>query len=169
MSDIFKDIKIRNHFKPGDIGYLIHLHGKLYHEGFRFGIGFEIYVAESFAQFYRQYLPEKDKIWICEHGQEIIGFVLMMDRGEGVGQLRFFLIHPDYRHIGLGNELMNRCLAFAHQKEFQQVILWTTDQLPAARHLYQKHGFLLVEEKPSDSFGVTLKEQKYELILSPKP
>jgi peptidyl-dipeptidase Dcp len=40
--------------------------------------------------------------------------------------------------------------------------LWTTHELGVAASLYTRHGFVLVEEKESDSFGKRLYEQKYE-------
>jgi len=160
-----QDISIRTELKPGDIGMITHLHGTLYHEEYGFGISFESYVAGAFAEFYSKYDPDQDRVWICEHEGKIIGSILLMGRDLGLAQLRFFLIHPPYRKIGLGKHLLTQCVAYAKDRAYHKIYLWTTDQLPASKHLYYSFGFELLEEKYSESFGVPLMEQYYELIL----
>ena len=51
------------------------------------------------------------------------------------------------------------------QRNYKTSYLWTTDELPASAHLYQKFGFKLTEEKPSTAFGKPVKEQRYDLVL----
>jgi GNAT superfamily N-acetyltransferase len=158
-----EDITIRTELKPGDIGYIIYLHGLLYAEEYQYGISFESYVAAGFHEFYQQYDPARDRVWICEHGKEIIGFLLLMHRGEKA-QLRYFLLVPAYRGLGLGKKLMELYMDFYHQCGYTSSYLWTTNELPAAASLYMRKGFRLVEEKVSTAFGKPLKEQKYELV-----
>lgn len=160
-----EDIVIRSFLNPGDIGMITYLHGTLYHQEFAFGISFESYVAGAFSEFYSNYDTHKDKIWVCEHDGKIIGSILLIGRGNGEAQLRFFLIHPLYRNIGLGKYLISQCIHFAKAQSYQKIYLWTTDQLPASKHLYLTHGFELLEEKYSESFGVSVMEQYYELVL----
>lgn len=159
------DVSIRTNLQPGDIGYIIHLHGRLYKKEYNYGIDFEAYVAEGLAEFYQQYDPQKDRVWICEHGDKIIGFLLLMHRGE-TAQLRYFILEEGYRGIGLGNKLMSLYMDFLHTHRYKSSYLWTTHELFAAAHLYKKHGFVLTEEKDSTSFGKPLKEQRYDLVIS---
>ena len=158
------DITIRTHLRSGDIGYIIYLHGILYSREYDYGLAFESYVAEGLSEFYQNYSPDRDRVWVCEHDDEIIGFLLLMDRGEAA-QLRYFLICPDYRGIGLGNKLMDLYMEFFNQCGYKSSYLWTTHELDTAAYLYEKHGFNLVEEKESISFGKPLFERKYELIV----
>lgn len=85
------DITIRTTLRPGDLGYLIYLHGHLYGNEYKFGISFEMYVAQSVNEFYQQYDPQRDGLWICEHGSRIVGFLLLMHRGLDTAQLRYFM------------------------------------------------------------------------------
>ena|SRR5689334_14672312 len=157
-----EDITIRTEMRPGDIGYITYLHGALYAEEYQYGIAFETYVAAGLNEFYQQYDPARDRVWICEHGKEIVGFLLLMHRGEAA-QLRYFLLKPGYRGIGLGKKLMQLYMDFYRQCGYTSSYLWTTNELPAAAALYTRYGFRLAEEKESDAFGKLLKEQKYEL------
>lgn len=89
----------------------------------------------------------------------------MVDRGEGIGQLRYFIITPDYRGKGLGKFLFGQLLAHAKTQSFKKLYLFTTNNLDAAAGLYKKAGFALSEEKHSSTFGIPLLEQRYELDL----
>lgn len=155
------NITIRTELQPGDIGYITYLHGSLYKKEYNYGIPFEIYVAEGLCEFYRNFQPDRNAVWICEHESRIVGFLLLMDRGEAA-QLRYFILEPDYRGIGLGAKLMELYMQFLKKRGFTSSYLWTTDELPTAIHLYTKFGFKLTEEKPSTSFGKAVVERRYE-------
>lgn len=170
MKYSLNDITIRTNLQPGDIGYITYLHGALYKKEYDYGIAFEAYVAEGLCEFYHNYDPQKDRVWIAEHNQRIVGFILLMHRDKAAlmhrdkaAQLRYFLIDPGYRGIGLGKKLMELYMQFLLQRGYTSSFLWTTSELPAAASLYRKHGFILVEEKPSAAFGKAVVEQKYEL------
>ena len=159
------DISIRTELRPGDIGHVIGMHGALYGQEYGYGIQFETYVAKGLCEFYEKYDPKRNRVWICEHGNRIIGFLLLMDRGQAA-QLRYFLIEPEYRGIGLGSKLLNLYMDFLHECGYRESYLWTTHELTAAAALYSRAGFKLTEEKESTNFGKPLREQRYDLILA---
>ncbi len=158
------DIRIRNNLKPGDLGFVIYRHGKLYAEEYGYSVSFETYVANGMYEFYKSYNPEKNRVWICEHNDKIIGFLLLVDKENGVAQLRYFYIEKNYRGIGLGKKLKKLYMDFFHSCRYNCSYLWTTHELEAAASLYVRHGFKLTEEIESTSFGKLLKEQKYDLF-----
>ena len=157
------DISIRTSIKPGDLGYVIHRHGKLYGDEYNYGVSFETYVGAGLYEFYQNYNPEMDRVWICEHQNVIVGFLLLMHRDNKVAQLRYFYLEPAYRGIGLGKKLMESFMKFLKEKQYQSAYLWTTHELSVAASLYTKHGFKLTESKESVAFGKPLKEQRYDL------
>lgn len=158
------DISIRTELQPGDIGYVTYLHGALYHREYNYGLQFESYVAKGLCEFYEKYNPQRSRIWVCEHRNRMIGFLLLMDRGEAA-QLRYFLIEPEYRGIGLGSKLLNLYMGFLRECGYKASYLWTTHELITAAALYKRLGYKLTEEKESNSFGKPLREQRYDLIL----
>lgn len=158
------DISIRTILQPGDIGYVVYMHGALYRMEYNYGIQFETYVAKGLCEFYEKYDPKRSRVWVCEHNNKMIGFLLLMDRKEAA-QLRYFLIQPDYRGIGLGSRLMNLYMDFLRECGYKASYLWTTHELRAAASLYKRFGFQLTEEKESNSFGKPLMEQRYDLVL----
>ena len=142
------DISIRTELRPGDIGYVTYLHGALYHKEYGYSLQFENYVAKGLCEFYEKYNPERSRIWACEYDNHMIGFLLLMDRG-----------------IGLGSKLMGLYMDFLHECGYKESYLWTTHELSTAAFLYKRLGFKLTEEKESTAFGKPLPEQRYDLYL----
>jgi len=161
---LLDEISIRTELQPGDIGRVIHMHGALYGKEYSYSIQFETYVAKGLCEFYEKYDPQRNRVWICEHQSKMIGFLLLMDRGESA-QLRYFLIEPAYRGIGLGSRLMKQYMDFLRQCGYKKSYLWTTHELSTAASIYKRVGFQLTEEKESTSFGKPLREQRYDLVL----
>ncbi len=158
------DVSIRTELRPGDLGYVIYLHGALYSREYGFGLQFESYVAQGLCEFYEKYDPRRNRVWVCEHHNSMIGFLLLIDRGRAA-QLRYFLIEPEYRGIGLGSRLLGLYLDFLRACGYKESYLWTTHELAAAAALYRRFGFKLTEEKESTAFGKPLREQRYDLVL----
>src|SRR5690348_81680 len=115
MSFSLQDITIRTELQPGDIGWVVHRHGALYKQEYNYGIEFESYVAAGLHEFYQHYDPFLDRAWLCEHNNAIIGSLFLVHRPEKTSQLRYFLIEPGYRSIGLGKKLMSLYMEFHRQ------------------------------------------------------
>jgi ribosomal protein S18 acetylase RimI-like enzyme len=159
------DVRIRRELRPGDLGYIAHMHGQLYARECGYGLHFEGYVLAGLQEFAEQYDPAKDAVWICEHDDKMVGFLLGFHRADAL-QLRYFIFQPDYRGLGLGKKLMQEFLAFMHEKRYQKAYLWTTREQTAAIALYTRFGFQLTEEKESVAFDKELVEQRYDLLLT---
>ena len=165
MELTYKGINIRTDLQPGDIGYIIYLHGILYKQEYDYGISFETYVAKGLHEFYNSYDPGKDRVWICEDNNKIIGFLLLMHRENNAAQLRYFILLPQYRGIGLGKKLMDLFFEWLKEHDYRSCYLWTTNEQQTASLLYKKYGIHLTEEHESSSFGKPVIEQRYEVIL----
>jgi GNAT superfamily N-acetyltransferase len=96
---------------------------------------------------------------VCEDARELVKFMLLMDRG-AAAQLRYFILKPAYRGIGLGGKLMRLYIDFLKTARYTASYLWTTHELHSAAHRYKRAGFQLTEQKESTAFGKKLLEQK---------
>ena len=152
---------IRNHLQPGDLSQVAWLHAKIYSEEHGFGLGFEAYVMESLLEFFRQYDPELDRVWVVESQEKMVGFLLLMHRPDHQAQLRYFILEKEFRGKGLGKILMKEWMDFYREKGYQSAYLYTTSGLDPAVHLYESHGFTKVSEKESEDFGVLLNEMLF--------
>jgi peptidyl-dipeptidase Dcp len=166
MSEIsLNDISIRIDPRPGDIGGILAMHGRLYFKEYGYTGPFEYYVAQSLAEFVQLYKPERSRIWICERDDRMVGTLALLDRGE-TAQLRYFLFEPEYRGMGLGKKLMDSFMEFLRDCGYKSSYLWTTEQQAVAAKVYMRYGYTLTEEKPSTAFGIPLVEQRYDLHLA---
>jgi peptidyl-dipeptidase Dcp len=165
MKPLLNEIVIRTRLLPGDLGFITWLHATLYQKEYGYGISFEAYVAQGLAEFYQHFDAQKDRVWVCEYGKVTAGFLLLMHRDKEAAQLRFFLLQPEFRNIGLGKKLMQLFMEFLETAGYRSAYLWTTHEQEAAAALYKKFGFVLQEERPSTAFGKPLTEQRYEFFF----
>jgi GNAT superfamily N-acetyltransferase len=152
-------------YLPGCIGRVIEMHGSYYATRVGFGYGFEAKVARELSEFVLRYDPERDGLWLATHEGEVHGSIVIdgiRASSEGA-HLRWFITSDSQRGMGTGKDLLGAALEFCRRKSYRRVYLWTFDQLPAARHLYEKSGFELEIEQKDTTWGKEVNEQKFVL------
>lgn len=156
--------------QAGDMGWVVHRHGVLYAEAYGFDETFEALVAGIVAGFIDNYRPRMERCWIAEMAGDNVGSVFLVRHSDTEARLRLLLIEPKARGQGLGSRLVRECERFARRAGYRKIALWTNDVLVAARHIYQKAGYRLVETEPHHSFGRDLVGETWELDLTaPSP
>ncbi|KPJ77921.1 MAG: hypothetical protein AMJ54_05760 [Deltaproteobacteria bacterium SG8_13] len=157
-------VHIRNDLRPGDIGGVIHLHGILYAREYDFDHTFEPYVAAPLAEFVKNQ-TDRERIWIVEKAGQVMGSIAIVEFSENQAQLRWLILHPELRGLGIGRQLVEEAVKFCRTSGYTSVFLWTIDFLGAALKLYTAAGFKLTETNTHPVWGRTLTEERYELIL----
>ncbi len=157
-------VSIRPH-RIGDASYVTFLHGTLYSREYGLDSTFEVEVGQQITQFVSQFDPQQDGFWVAEAGGHVVGAIAIVNRGRGSAQLRWFILHPTYRGLGMGRELMSHSVDFCKAKQYKKVFLWTFDELHAAIHLYRSFGFERVKTKTHLRWGRNLIEERYERDL----
>ncbi|MFO7553609.1 MAG: GNAT family N-acetyltransferase [Desulfobacterales bacterium] len=161
------DIKIAVGYVPGSIGRVVELHGTYYHSHWGFGPFFESKVASEMAEFIRRYDENQDGFWTVSLGGRIEGSITIDGihaKDEGA-HLRWFIVSERLSGKGAGNRLIRTAIDFCRKRHYERVYLWTFEGLQAARHLYEKYGFKLVEEHKGKQWGKTVIEQRFELTV----
>ncbi|WP_429806915.1 bifunctional helix-turn-helix transcriptional regulator/GNAT family N-acetyltransferase [Ensifer sp. B1-9] len=145
--------------QPGDMGWVIHRQGALYAEEYGWSTEFEAMVAEIVVKYMRDYDPASDRCWIAEKDGKIVGSVFLVRHDETTAKLRLLYVEPSARGLGIGRRLVEECMRHARLLGYRRMVLWTNAGLDAARHIYDKAGFALVEEERHHSFGKDLTGQ----------
>jgi GNAT superfamily N-acetyltransferase len=161
------NIEITSGYIPGSIGRVAELHGIYYQKHWGFGLVFEAKVATGLAAFLERYDKKSDGFWTASVAGRVEGAIVVdgID-AEGKGaHLRYFILSDVLRGQGIGNQLIDIAIDFCRSKGYQRVYLWTFEGLDAAKHLYQKAGFVLVERFQGTQWGTEVNEQRFELRI----
>ncbi|WP_432041313.1 bifunctional helix-turn-helix transcriptional regulator/GNAT family N-acetyltransferase [Streptomyces cadmiisoli] len=155
---------------PGDLGWIVQRNGALYAAEFGWNTDYEGLVARIVADFAEDHDPHLERAWIAEADGRPVGCVMCVrDEAPATARLRLLLVEPDARGLGIGDKLVSAVVDFARGVGYRDLVLWTNDVLAGARRLYQRHGFVLLAEKPHRSFGKNLVGQDWRLVLRAAP
>ena len=105
---------------------------------------FEALVAGIAAKFIENFDPEREHCWMAEQSGDIIGSVTLVKKSKTVAKLRLLYVEPKARGLGAGSRLVKECIAFARDKGYRKITLWTNSILLAARRIYSREGFRIV-------------------------
>ena len=154
--------------RAGDMGWVVHREGALYAQEYGFDETFEALAARIVADFLTDFDPKRERCWIAEVNGQNVGHIFLVKHPTvpSTAKLRLLLVEPSARGLKLGSALVEECVNFTRSVGYKKITLWTQSILVAARHVYQKAGFHLVEENANFQFGRDLLSQTWELDLT---
>ena len=161
------NIEVLEGYVPGAIGRVAQLHGIYYHQHWNFGLYFEAKVATELAEFLGRYEQSRDGFWTARRGDSIEGAITIdgLHASDQGAHLRWFILSDALRGQGIGSRLIGTAIDFCRERGYSGVYLWTFRGLEAARHLYEKAGFRLAEEREGRQWGTEVVEQRFDLRL----
>ncbi|WP_059105283.1 GNAT family N-acetyltransferase [Shouchella shacheensis] len=151
-------------FKAEDVDYIIHSHYQLYNREFGYDLSFKNFIAESVNRFIERSSAEEN-IWILELNGEQKGSISIKIVNERTAQLGLFLVDPSIRGGGWGKKLVEQAIRFCRSLNVQEVMLLTNKELEAARKIYERSGFKLMETWVENKSNKDLVEEKWVLAL----
>jgi GNAT superfamily N-acetyltransferase len=160
------NIELRERYVPGAIGRIAELHGTYYSNVWRSGAAFEMLVARELSDFVERYDPTYDLFLTAHIDHTMVGGLAMLGRNDEPGaRLRWFIVDPKYHGKGAGRALLDRALSWARERRFPKVFLWTVEDLPASRAMYEKAGFRVTQIHPGDEYSLPQHHVRMDLIF----
>ncbi|CAN5525830.1 helix-turn-helix domain-containing GNAT family N-acetyltransferase [soil metagenome] len=166
---VFEDCPARSilrGLRPGDLGLVTARQAILYAEEYGWNGDYEALVARILADFQQSFDPDRDDAWIADLDGRMLGSIFLVHGdAPAVGKLRLLYVEPEARGAGVGKMLVAACIERARALDYARLELWTNSILTAARGIYQRAGFVLVDETAHRSFGHDLVGQTWSLAL----
>jgi GNAT superfamily N-acetyltransferase len=150
---------------PGLVGEIVRWHGLYYVRGLGWPPIFEALCAEQLGEIAKCLGSNADVAAFSAWEADSFLSAAVMDARPGVrrgSRLRFFIASDKARGRGVGGQVLARALAWADQRNDPCVWLTTVAGLGASAHLYEKHGFRLVDERVDRTWGSEHCEQTWE-------
>lgn len=158
-----KDTRIEFGYRPTIIGRIIEMMHSHMNRYYGFSVAFEARIASDIAEFMTRISSPKNETWHAAINGRIVGSISIdgEDLEEGLAHLRWFVVDENVRGAGTGEALLRKAVEFCDNSGFSECHLWTVKGLDAARKLYERHGFELVDEYYGDQWGDNVLEQKF--------
>lgn len=156
-------VALHRGYLPGAVGRITQMHASYYARLVGFGEYFECKVASELAAFVPRLEHADNGLWLATMGDEIVGSIALDVTGaaEPNAHLRWFILDDAARGQGAGRQLLAEAIGHCASRGIPGIYLWTISGLGAARHLYEKAGFQLVEEIQGKQWGKEVTEQKF--------
>ena len=155
--------------QPGDFGWIVERHAVLYARDYGWTEPFEGLCAQIIADFANTHDPKRERCWIAERDGEAAGSIFLVkdaDSASGdVARIRLLLVEPWARGAGIGERLVQECIAFARGAGYRRITLWTHSILTGARRIYRRAGFVLTASQPHQSWGKPVVGETWDLQL----
>lgn len=157
---------MKDAYRPRLIAEVVRLHADYYARHWGFGLPFEAKVALELADFLLGFRSGRDfmrNIWL--DNAQLKGTISLQapETDDAPAHLRWFIVDEAFAGEGLGGQLLEAAIAHARENGFAGVHLTTFAGLEAARKLYERNGFQLMEETPVDQWSGGVREQRFEL------
>jgi putative acetyltransferase len=110
--------------------------------------GFAIHDPELDDLFEAYQHHARSAYFVVEVDEQLVGgggIAPLRGTYQNICELQKFYVLPEHRGRGYGRALLEACLAFAREQQFQRCYIETAQQMNTAEALYRKAGFEPIE------------------------
>ncbi len=126
-----------------------------YAESLPFSLCFQGF-EEELAGLPGRYAPPGGRLLLAVEGGEAVGCIALRALGPGVCEMKRLYVKPGRRAGGLGRLLAERLIAEARGIGYRAMRLDTSEDMTAARRLYESLGFYRIERYNDDPMEDTI-------------
>ena len=95
------------------------------------------------------YQSNNGNFWVALFDNKVAGTIALLDITNKQGALRKMFVSKEYRgkDFKVGQTLLDHLLNWAKEKDFNEILLGTTEKFVAAQRFYEKNGFIELEKE----------------------
>ena len=150
---------------PGELGWIVQVHGEYYAETNGWYGEFECIVAKIVVDYLSVEPCERQACFIAELNGQRVGCIMLTAGSYSEGKLRVMFVSPEARGKGIGTLLIKAVLDKARTIGYKTISLWTTNTQIAARELYKKIGFAIVSVNPNTTFAKGSNDEQWRMKI----
>jgi putative acetyltransferase len=98
----------------------------------------------------KRYTQDRSGFWVAERGGALVGTVAVRRKDEITCELKRLYVNLAARGHGVGQLLYTHAETFARSAGYDKMWLDSSRRFTEARRLYERNGFVLVEELAND-------------------
>jgi GNAT superfamily N-acetyltransferase len=160
------EFQLRRELRPGDAEAIVEIHERIYRPEYGMDARFVDGVRSTVEHAVERGWPEGGGAWLVDGPDGLAGCVGLTGEGDGLGRIRWVVLAPEARGIGLGRRMITEAVEEARRLGFERLELDTFGALKAAAAIYLSLGFRRVSEEQTAMWGPVIAYQHYELDLS---
>ena len=159
------EVALRAH-RPGDMGWVVGAHGRLYAQEYGWDERFEALVAGIAAAFINELRQRSasaagSRRWTASRSAACSS----SSRSKTVAKLRLLIVEPRARGIGLGGGWSRSASRSRARRAIKSWCSGRSPISPRRAHIYKSTGFKLVSTQRHQDFGIKLTGEYWELAL----
>jgi ribosomal protein S18 acetylase RimI-like enzyme len=155
--------QVRRSLRPGDLGEIVALHGRLYATEYGLSPLFESDLAAGIARAVEAGWPESNGgVWLADHEGRVAASMAVTFESEQEARLRWVVVDPALRGQGLARRMLSEVVETTAASGRTLISFDTFSELTTAARMYREAGFAVTEERPWTRWGRELTLQRYE-------
>ncbi len=159
------EYELRRELRPGDAEAIVEIHERIYRPEYGMDGRFVDGVRSTVESAVERDWPEGGGAWLVDGSDGLAGCLGLTDEGDGLGRVRWVVLAPEARGIGLGRRMITEAVDEARRLGFDRLELDTFGALKTAAAIYRSLGFELVSEERTEKWGPPIAYQHYVLDL----
>ncbi|MDX6585987.1 MAG: hypothetical protein QOI31_460 [Solirubrobacterales bacterium] len=159
------EFDLRREVRAGDPEAIIELHERVYRPEYGMDARFVDGVRSTVERAVERGWPDGGGGWLVDGADGLVGSIGLTDEGDGLGQVRWVVLAPEARGIGMGRRMITETVEEARRLGFERLELDTFGALKAAAAIYRGLDFKLVSEERTEKWGPPIAYQHYVLDL----
>ena len=166
-------VTIEAGYRPGLLARCLEMHIAYYHPMNSWGLAFEASVGAAWADLVsRLNTNPRNQVFAAIQNttpdddpaaftQKIVGTILVdaeSMKQPGMAQIRGFIVDERARGLGVGKRLLAAAMEFVEEMGFEKVSLYTARTQETSLFLYDRAGFVVVDDTEKDLWGWKMNE-----------